>query len=356
MSSSNTTDHFWAVVLAGGIGSRFWPVSTPARPKQLLPLASDRSIIVDTIERTLPLIPAERLRILTGEHLAAAILDELPAFGLSHLLLEPQARGTAPVLVYAAHTLARQHPDAVMASLHADHVIAPAAAFRDQLGRLMHYAGEHDVLLTIGVRPDRAETGYGYIHLGERLDAGADVHAVRAFVEKPDAATARAYVEGGEHLWNTGIFVWRAAFFLDEVRRHTPELAALLPLLDDGDVRGFFEQAPPLTVDVGVLERSSAVAVSPAAFHWDDVGTWDAVARSRPLDGAGNAFVGPVRGVDTRDCVAWSDDDEPIVLFGARDLVVVHADGMTFVAPRDRVAELKDLLEQLPDELREMDR
>ncbi len=351
MTNSSKTDRFWAVILAGGIGSRFWPVSTPARPKQLLPLAGDRAIIADTLERVRPLMPDERIRILTGRHLVDPIRSHT-GLGPEHMLLEPQAKGTAPVLAWAAHTIARHDPDGVMASLHADHVIEPPDAFRDQLRHLMGYAADHDALLTIGVRPDRPETGYGYIHVGEAVPDDDRVHAVRSFVEKPDRATAEAYLAGGEHLWNTGIFIWRAGYFLDEIRRHTPELAGLLPLLDEGDVAGFFHQAPTLTVDVGVLERSGTVAVAAAAFRWDDIGTWDALGRSRASDADGNVGVGPVHAVESRGCVAWSDDDEPIILFGARDLVVVHTDGVTFVAPRDRAADLKDLLRELPPDLR----
>ncbi len=268
------------------------------------------------------------------------------------MLVEPVARSTAPVLAWAAHELIRRDPDAVMASLHADHVIVPPDAFRAQLDRLMAFAAANDVLLTIGVRPDRPETGYGYIHVGELLPGQQEVHAVRSFVEKPDQATAERYLAAGDHLWNTGIFVWRAAFFLDQVRRHTPELAELLPLLDAGEVDGYFQRAPTLSVDVGVLERSGAVAVAPAAFRWDDVGTWDALGRSLASDAAGNVSVGPAHAVDASGCITWADGDGPIVLFGTQDLVVVRTGQVTLVAPRARAADLKRLLSELPASLR----
>jgi mannose-1-phosphate guanylyltransferase len=340
------------VVLAGGVGSRFWPVSTPARPKQLLPLASQRPLIADTVGRVTPLLPLDRLRILTGAPLVEPICDAVPGIDRAHMLVEPVARSTAPVLAWAAHELLRRDPDAVMASLHADHAITPPDAFRDQLHRLMAFAASNDVLLTIGVRPDRPETGYGYIRVGEPLSGQREVREVRSFVEKPDIATAERYLADGDHLWNTGIFVWRAAFFLDQVRRHTPELAELLPLLDDGDVEGFFRSAPTLSVDVGVLERSGAVAVAPAAFRWDDVGTWDALGRSLPADPAGNVGVGPAHAVDASGCVTWADDDRPIVLFGTQDLVVVRTAQITLVAPRSRAGDLKRLLAELPPSLR----
>ena len=340
------------MVLAGGVGSRFWPVSTPARPKQLLPLAGDAPLIADTIERTVPLIPLDRLRVLTGSALVEPIRQAVPGLDDAHMLVEPVARSTAPVLAWAAHELVRRDPDAVMASLHADHVISPADAFRAQLDRLMAFAAGHDALLTIGVRPDRPETGYGYIRTGDAWAGQDAVHAVRSFVEKPDAATAERYIAGGDYLWNTGIFVWRAAFFLEQVRRYTPELAALLPLLDAGDIEGFFRQAPTLSVDVGLLERSDAVAVAPADFRWDDVGTWAALARSLDPDEAGNVHVGPAHAVDAARCVTWADDERPVVLFGVRDLVVVRTADVTLVLPRERAADLKRLLAELPPELR----
>jgi mannose-1-phosphate guanylyltransferase len=292
------------------------------------------------------------MRVLTGAGLVEPICAAVPGLNRAHMLVEPVARSTAPVLAWAAHELVRRDPDAVLASLHADHVIAPPDAFRDQLGKLMAFAAANDVLLTIGVRPDRPETGYGYIHVDEPLPGQDEVHAVHSFVEKPDVATAERYLADGTHLWNTGIFVWRAAFFLDQVRRHTPELATLLPLLDAGDVERYFQEAPTLSVDVGVLERSDAVAVAPAAFRWDDVGTWDALGRSLPSDPTGNVSIGAAHAVDASGCITWAEGDGPIVLFGTEDLVVVRTGDVTLVAPRARAADLKRLLAELPASLR----
>jgi mannose-1-phosphate guanylyltransferase len=348
-SSRPDADRPWAVILAGGVGSRFWPVSRPTRPKQLLPLAGDAPLISQTVERILPLVPVARIRILTGAELARPILDAAPSLSREQLLLEPRARGTAPVLAWAAHTIAALDPAAVMLSLHSDHVIEPADAFRSVLARAAALSAEHNRLFTLGARPTRPETGYGYIAPGASLTADGAAHAVARFVEKPDRERAGQYIAEG-CLWNTGIFIWPAQLLLDELRRHTPELAALLPLLDAGDVRGFFEQAPTLSIDEGLLERSDAVAVLRADFTWDDVGAWDAVARTRPADSAGNVAVGDAHFVDARGCVAWADDGS-VVVFGADELVVVRSGSVTFVAPRDRTPELKQLLAQLPERL-----
>ncbi|MDX1675002.1 MAG: mannose-1-phosphate guanylyltransferase [Longimicrobiales bacterium] len=374
------------MILAGGVGSRVWPVSTPERPKQILPLASDRPLIADTVGRIAPLVPMDRVRVLTGEDMVAPMQRAVDGLDDAHFLVEPQARGTAPVLVWAAHTLARRDPDAVMVSLHADHVIRPEPAFRELIGRAAAAADAHDRLFTVGIRPTRPDTGYGYIRSGEALgdgaagrtdrggagessrgagsgdasrgagpgaDGGAGTYAVDAFVEKPDAATAERYLESGIYLWNSGIFVWRVDRLLAEVRAVTPELAELLPLLDAGDVDGYFDAAPRLSIDRGVLERSDRVGVMDATFDWDDVGTWDAVARTRDGDPDGNVVEGGAHLVDARGCVVWNETDEPVVVFGASDTVVVRRDGVTLVLPRDRAADLKDLLDTLPDDIRE---
>ena len=345
------------------MGSRFWPVSTPARPKQLLALAGDDALIAQTLRRVAPIVPRERTFVLTGEHLVAPIRD---AAGLTDadFLIEPRARGTAPVLVWAAHELAKRDPDAVMASLHADHVIQPEDAFRALLVDAATLAADTGLLFTIGIEPTRPETGYGYIRMGGKIPAAgtrepetgnrepAAAFEVAEFVEKPDRATAERYVEAG-YLWNSGLFVWKVSALLDEVRAHTPELAALLPLLDSGDVRGFFDAAPGLSIDEGLLERSGKVAVLPATFRWDDVGAWDAVARTLPADARGNVSHGESYAVESEGCIAWSDD-RPVVLFGARDLVVVNTEALTLVMPRERAADLKKLLEQLPPALRDI--
>ena len=350
-SSSLPDLSIWITVLAGGVGSRFWPVSTPARPKQLLPLASGQSLICDTVDRVLSMVPKERIRILTGAHLSDPILREVSSLGSDNMLVEPQARGTGPVLSWAAAEIARRDPDAVMVSLHSDHVISPDEAFRQLLLAAAQCAREHQRLLTIGVTPTRPETGYGYIKPGARLDTRFDAFDVQQFVEKPDRELATQYIQRG-YLWNSGIFVWPVRLFLDEVRQHASEIAPHLPHAEGGDTQAFFANVGNISVDEAVLERSNKVAVMPATFMWDDVGAWDAVGRTREHDAAGNVIVGNVAAVETTNCIAWSDEG-PVVMYGTEDLVVVRANDITFVAPRDRTPDLKKLIEQLPAQLRE---
>lgn len=334
-------------MLAGGIGSRFWPVSTPTRPKQLLPLASERPLIVDTVERARALVADARIRVLAGEHLAAPFRGVLPDLPGESYLVEPEARGTCPVLAWAAWEIARTDPGAVLVSLHSDHLIRPVEAFADTVFAAAHVARSADALVTIGVTPDRVETGYGHIQPGEALPApgAATAFRVAAFHEKPDAATARAYMDAG-YVWNSGIFVWKASVFLDEVRRHAPEVAACLPILEERGPEAFFASVPVSVVDRAVMERSDRVACVRASFTWDDVGSWEALARTRDADAAGNVVLGTATVVDGRGNVVYSEDGE-VVLFGVEDLVVVRTDARTLVLPRARAADLKSLLRAL---------
>ena len=331
--------------MAGGIGSRFWPLSTPARPKQLLPLAGDRPIVVDTLERALALVPRDRVRILAGGPVADRIVEAMPELGTAALLREPRARGTAP------WTLHRLDPEAVLVSLHSDHVIHPLERFGQVILRAAQVARDFERLVTVGVLPDRPETGYGYLLPGDRLGDDVDPPAFRVarFVEKPDEAVARTYLEQG-YLWNSGIFVWKASVFLDEVRRVAPEVGDHLPLLEQDDVAGFFNAVAATTVDVAVLERSDRVATVKADFQWDDVGSWESLARTRDADEEGNVRVGAAHVVDGAGNIVVSDDGQT-VLFGVRDLVVVRAAGVTLVTHRSRAPHLKELLTQLPPEV-----
>ena len=339
----------WAVLLAGGSGTRFWPLSTPQTPKQLLPLAGAGSTAEDAVERLTGLIPRERVLVVAGEALAPRLrtLLNLPA---ENFLIEPRAASTAPALIWATWEAQRRDPDAEVLSLHADWAVGDAAAFRRTADVALTIARAHDRLVTVGVVPSRPETGYGYIVPGAPLDGGA--RTVARFSEKPDAATALDLMAAGA-LWNSGLFAWTARRLLSEVARHTPEVAAALPNLQAGDVAAFFRAVTPISIDIGLLERSDTVAVVTGAFAWDDVGTWQALARVRPKDPSGNVVVG--RGVlqESHDCIVWSEHDA-VVLCGVKDLVVVQANGRILVMPTERAAQMKQLLDALPAEIRDI--
>ncbi len=338
-------------VLAGGVGSRFWPLSTPDRPKQLLPLASARPLIADTAERALALAPPERVVLLTHRELRKSLLDAAPALGGCLVLEEREAKGTAPALARAAWEIRRRgaSPDAVMVSLHADHHIHPVEAFAKNVETAAGVAHRLRMLVTLGARPTRAEIGFGYMELGEELGPG--VRRVTRFVEKPDPATATRFVASDRFLWNTGIFVWRVDDLWDELHAVAHELGPALAHLEKGSADRFFKTAPNLSIDQGVLERSGRVAVVFAGFEWDDVGSWAALLRVRERTAEGNVVVGEGHPVDCKYTLIWSEGG-PVVAFGIEHCVIARSGDLVLVTTRERAADLKRLLARLPDDLR----
>jgi mannose-1-phosphate guanylyltransferase len=336
----------WAVVLAGGVGSRFWPLSTSERPKQLLPLATEKPLLEDAVERLHPIVDSAHIFILTNAGLTEPIAAAVPEVPVENIIAEPKPAGTAAALTWAALTIEqRDGPDAVMICVHADWAIKDPASFRKTLLAAEEAAVKNHSLVTVGVVPTRPETGFGYIQPSDPETKGAS--RVRQFVEKPDRARAQELCNEG-FLWNSGIFVWRVGDFLSEVRALTPELREALSVAGDGDARHFFGSVrTPVTVDVGVLERSKKVMVIPGSFGWDDIGTWAALKRVRDPDEFGNVTSGDVHMLDCLDNVVHAESGT-VVLYGVENLVVVTQDDITLVTTTDRAADLKRLLESLP--------
>ena len=337
----------WTVILAGGVGSRFWPISTPALPKQLLPLVTGQPMLRDAVDRLLPLVPGERMLILTNATLQPAITAMLPEVPAANIICEPRPAGTAAALAWAARIIAARDPSAIMLSVHADWAIGDPDGFRNALLRAANVAEANDALVTVGVTPTRPDPGFGYIEPGER--AGQVAFRVARFLEKPDRVRARELIAGG-CLWNSGIFVWRASRFLAEVATHCPEVSRANA---ETTLDGFFNAVQSISVDVGVLERSERVFVVPGAFGWDDVGTWASLRRVRPGDAAGNALHGDVTPVMSSGNVVHADDEQRVVLYGGSDLVVVAVDGLTVVTTQEHAADLKTLIDALPKRLKD---
>lgn len=340
----------WAVILAGGVGSRFWPLSTPERPKQLMPLAGDEPLLLDAVKRLSPLVPVEQTLVLTNGSLASAVRSLIPRLPAENVIAEPLAAGTAPALAWAAVEISRRAGrSATMISVHADWAVADAAGFRSTLASAAEAAERHQSLVTVGIVPSRPDPGFGYIQPGRPVDGAREVER---FVEKPDRATAERMVRDG-FLWNSGIFVWRVGDFLDEVRAHCVELSPSMVAAERGDMAEFFGSVTPISVDHGVLERSERVLVIPGDFGWDDVGTWAALRRVRPLDRDGNAIFGDVHTVQSTGNVVHAEG-QTVVLYGVSNLVVVSREGMTLVTTVDQAADLKKMLEALPERVRDL--
>jgi mannose-1-phosphate guanylyltransferase len=348
----------YAVIMAGGSGTRFWPASTARRPKQLLPLGPDpeESLIAATVRRLAPLVPAARVYIATGAALVDATARELPGIPRAHLLAEPVARNTAPCIGWATATLARTDPDALVAVLPSDHTIADEDGFRAVLAHALDGAAR-GMITTVGIVPTRPETGYGYIEAAEEL-APHLLRVVR-FVEKPDRTRAEQFVAGGKHLWNAGMFFFSAKTILRAIDQHLPALAEGLARLDAAAAKGQEESAlasvfpslPSISIDHGVMEKAGGLAVVKGDFGWSDVGSWESAWELAKHDAQGNALPEGSIAIDARGnlvCdLARSDKKRLYALVGVSDLVLVETDDAVLVLPRARAQEVRAIVDTL---------
>jgi len=335
-----------AVILAGGSGVRFWPLSRRRRPKQFLPLGGSVSLLRATFERLVPLIPAERMWVVTSRVHARAVAKELPELSRTRILAEPRPRNTAAAIAWATLEVEKEDPGANLLVLPADAWVPSPAAYRTALGRALTLSESADRLVLVGVRPTRVETGYGYIEPGSRLGKGP-ARSVQRFVEKPSPARARRFVAEG-YLWNCGIFAWRTNVFQEAVRASLPRLArAFAPLAEGRTGAAALERAyrgaPSISVDHGVLERAGNLAVVPASFRWDDLGSWRALER---LGREGGYRHGQVVAKDSPGLIAWAEKGA-VTVVGVPEVVVVHTPDATLVVAKDRVQEVRDLVGEL---------
>lgn len=335
-------DHAYAVILAGGGGTRFWPLSRQARPKQTLPiLGGSASMVARTVDRLRPLFAPERILCVTAKEHAALLKADVPG----PLLIEPQGRDTAAAVGLAAAWLHRRDPKAVFAVLPADHHVGDARAFQATLSTAFAAAAS-GALVTIGIKARHPSTSYGYLQRGPRE---GDAWKVLRFVEKPDLETAKRLLAGGDHYWNGGIFVWKAEAILAEIERQLPALSgALARIRDDATLEAEYAKLPRVSIDYGVMEKAPRVLMVEASFDWDDVGSWAAAAGRRDKDAQGNTLEGPCAAVETRDTLVVSGDPSHVVAtLGLDGFVVVHTPDATLVCPKSRADELKKVVEEL---------
>lgn len=347
----------FAVVMAGGSGTRFWPASRQARPKQFLPITGGRAMIAETCARLAGLVPWERVLVVTAESQAALVRAALPDLPAENVLAEPAARNTAPCVAFAAEEVFRRAPEAVQIVLPSDHVIRPLEAFQRTLLAAAEEAADEGSLVIFGVRPDHPATGYGYVEAGVVVGTrgGIPVHAVQRFVEKPERARAEAFVAGGRHLWNSGMFVWSTTAVREALTRHVPEIPRGLERVRRGEALArVYPTLPSIAIDVAVLERAANVRMLPIDYTWSDVGSWAALPEIHARDAAGNfpVLTGGARLVveDAEGCLAYAEGEEVIALVGVRDLVVVRAGNATLVCPRERSQDVKRIVEHLARE------
>ena len=342
--------------MAGGSGTRFWPASRRLRPKQLLALTGDEALLSETVQRLDGLCPRENILIATGQHLVDATLACLPGFKREQLLVEPVARNTAPCLAWAAATVARHDPNAIVMALPADQHITDDTEFRSVLRRAVTSAAS-GVMTTVGIRPTHPETGYGYIEAGEA--ASEEALHVHRFVEKPDRAGAEQFLAAGNFYWNAGMFFFRASDMVQAVQTHLPSLASGIAELDAAAANGredeiiekVFNELPSVSIDHGVMEHMNALAVVPGDFGWSDVGSWLSASELALRDDDGNSAPEHALFIDAKNNhvvdLRASDTERVIALVGCNDLVVVETDDATLIVPRERSQEVREVVAML---------
>jgi mannose-1-phosphate guanylyltransferase len=350
----------YPVIMAGGSGTRFWPLSRRTRPKQFLALAGDAPLLAATVARLPPLARPRETFVVCGPRHSAAARRLVPGLPKENFIVEPCARNTAPCVGLAALHVAAKDPRGIIAMLPADHHVARPEAFREALVAAAQLA-EAGSIATIGIRPSRPETGYGYLKLGPRLAVRARgkkrlaAHKVERFVEKPDVVTAARYLADGSYLWNSGIFVFRADVILEEIGRAMPVLGEQLEAIRRAlgtpgyarTLKRVFPDCPSISIDYGVMEKSQRIAVVPADFGWSDVGSFAALPDVRPTDHLGNVAEGDAIVIDGRNNVVLAGKSRPVAVIGLDDVIVVDAGDAILVCRRDRAQDVRKAVEEL---------
>ncbi|MBU0509316.1 mannose-1-phosphate guanylyltransferase [bacterium] len=344
-----------SVIMAGGVGARFWPISRRQRPKQLLDLLGEGSLIEQTLSRIEPLVAPERRWIVTSPSQAGLIHEMVPSLSASRFILEPMGKNTAPAIGLSAVHLLRQDPDAVMLVLPADHRISEVEKFRECLMTAVEMVSNSDRLATLGIEPTRPETGYGYIQIDRAAGAiSSGVWRVKTFAEKPNPTAAKLFLESGEFLWNSGIFVWRADVILRQLAEHQPkwysglqEIAGVIGTPDEEEMaRHVFAALKGISIDYAVMEHAPQVIVVQGTFGWSDVGSWDEIWRLLQQDKDGNASRGTARLVQSKNNLVLARE-RLIALVGVEDMIVVDAGDAILICPRSESQRVRALVDEL---------
>jgi mannose-1-phosphate guanylyltransferase len=350
-------DMFYAVIMAGGSGTRLWPMSRKKSPKQALTLVGDRTMLNHAVDRIVPLFGAQRIVVVTRNEHRRILAGQTPELPAGNFIVEPEGRGTAPAIGLAAiHLRRRQDPKAVMAVLTADHFISNKDRFRLALGAAARVA-DNGPLVTLGIKPSSPSTGFGYIKQGKRLKEtdGFPVFDVEKFIEKPDLTTATTMVKSGNFSWNSGMFIWRVDRILEEFKRQMPTFYAQLMEVDAALGTPAYEKTIgriwPLvkkeTIDYGIMEGAKNVAVMPVDIGWTDVGSWASLFELLSTDANGNAVVGEHLGIDTGTTLVFGGGKRLIATIGIKDMIIVDTDDAVLVCPVDREQEVRDIVGRL---------
>ncbi len=349
-----------ATIMAGGTGTRFWPMSTKERPKQFLKLFGDRSLLQKSYDRIRGLLPVERILILTNAAHVPLVREQLPDLPPGNVIGEPLKRDTAAAVALAAALCRRRFGDPVILTLTADHLIEPVDLFQKTLLSAARGAADEPVLYTFGIRPDYPATGYGYLEFGKRLfeDDGIEHYELLRFKEKPDVETAKGYLSMGRFYWNSGMFVWRAEAILRELEKNLPLHHRSMTRAAESDgmpswpraLEDAFREVHPISIDYGVMEKATTVRAVAARFTWSDVGGWLSLETFLPKDAEGNAARGEISALDARGNLVFCEDpDEQVMMIGLTDLVIVRTGKRTLLMKKEKAEELKNLVRALEE-------
>ena len=348
----------YACIMAGGSGERFWPLSRIARPKHLVPLLSEITLLEETVRRVEQALPSDHIFVLTSAAQIEGCRAVLPHLKPRQFIAEPAKRDTAPACALGTALVRAIDPEAVAVFLPADALIHDATTFAQQLRHACDLAARHDTIVTFGIRPAHASTRFGYLEAGAALPESTAIcpfFQVKRFVEKPDAAHAELYLKSGDYFWNAGIFLWKTGTFLREAKRSKPELARFIGDFPKGNADSYiaahFPALPKISVDYAIMEKAERVVVAAARFDWDDMGSWTALPAHLPVDEHGNTLRGAVTVHDAHDNIAIATK-RLIALCGVRDLIVIETDDTILVCHRDSAEQIKHLQPKLPDEVR----
>lgn len=340
------------VIMAGGIGSRFWPMSTPEYPKQFIDvMGCGKSLIQMTVERFLPVCPVCNFWVVTSEKYVGIVREQIPEIPESHILAEPEARNTGPCIAYASWKISMQYPDANIVVTPSDALVVNTTAFAQVIQTALAFTAIRKAIVTVGIRPSRPETGYGYICAGVAAGHDSDICKAEAFKEKPDYDTACKYMEDGHYLWNAGIFVWNCKTIMEEIRKHSASLAAVMDEMakdfyterEIGTVKRLFPTCEKISIDYAVMEKAEEIYTLPAEFGWSDLGSWGSLRTLLPKDADGNACVGPdVRLYDCRNCVVHVPDEHKVVLEGLDGYIVAEKNGALLICRLKNEQQIKE--------------
>jgi mannose-1-phosphate guanylyltransferase len=349
------TERTFVLIMAGGGGTRLWPASRRRRPKQFLPLLpGGQTLLGSTVERLSPLVPPERMLVVTAANQVADVQRAASAVRFDNIVAEPMARNTAACIGLGAVEVLRRDPEALVAVIPSDQFVAEPEPYREALSRALAVAARGGVV-TVGIRPTAPETGFGYIKLGPTVEGGA--HVVDRFVEKPDRATAEEYLLSRDYLWNSGMFFFRASHILEAIHRHLPKLGEILDTIraDPATVGSLYPMAPSTSIDYGVMERlgPGEVFVVPGSFGWNDVGSWSALGEIAAHDEADNTVLGDAVTVDARGNILVTGPERLIAAVGVSDLVIVSTEDAVLVMPKERAQDVREVVRALETKKKE---